>query len=76
MVDQGPRSARSRRTPALPKDAQVKIGEKLKALYDDVVSQPVPDRFKDLLAKLDGGSAMSPAGQSEPVPVRREGVTE
>ncbi|MDQ0467192.1 NepR family anti-sigma factor [Labrys wisconsinensis] len=76
MVDQGPKTARSRRTPALPKDAQVKIGEKLKALYDDVVSQPVPDRFKDLLARLDGGSPAMSTGQPETMPGRPEGVTE
>jgi len=70
MVDQSPKTAPSRRAPALPRDAQAKIGEKLKALYDDVVSQPVPDRFKDLLAKLDGGTPAVAAAE------RPEGVAE
>ncbi|ODN72094.1 hypothetical protein A6302_00609 [Methylobrevis pamukkalensis] len=39
--------------PGLPADAQNVIGRKLKAMYDEVVQQPVPDRFLDLLAKLD-----------------------
>jgi len=73
MVDQGPKTTPgtvpSRRTPVLPRDAQTKIGEKLKALYDDVVNQPVPDRFKDLLAQLDGGAPVaSTAGRREGVP--------
>lgn len=37
----------------LGRDVQHKIGEQLRALYDDVVSQGVPDRFADLLKRLD-----------------------
>jgi hypothetical protein len=29
------------------------IGRQLRALYDDVLAQPIPDRFLDLLRKLD-----------------------
>jgi hypothetical protein len=28
----------------------------LKRLYDNVVEEPIPDAFKDLLAKLDDGN--------------------
>lgn len=28
----------------------------LKQLYDSVVEEPIPDAFKDLLAKLDSGT--------------------
>ncbi|BAT59823.1 hypothetical protein GJW-30_1_02357 [Variibacter gotjawalensis] len=38
---------------ALGRDVQAKIGENLRALYDDVVSQGVPDRFAELLKQLD-----------------------
>jgi len=38
---------------ALGSDIQAKIGQHLRAMYDDVVRQGVPDRFLDLLAKLD-----------------------
>jgi Anti-sigma factor NepR len=31
------------------------ISRQLKAVYDDVLSQPVPTRFIDLLSKLDDG---------------------
>ena len=37
----------------LGREIQSKIGEQLRAVYDDVVSQGVPDRFADLLRRLD-----------------------
>lgn len=33
---------------------QKRIGLHLRAMYDTIVQQPVPDRFRDLIAKLDG----------------------
>ncbi len=38
---------------ALGSDVQAKIGQHLRAMYDDVVRQGVPDRFMDLLSQLD-----------------------
>ncbi len=32
---------------------QSALGRELRAIYDDVVSQPVPDRFVELLNQLD-----------------------
>jgi Anti-sigma factor NepR len=37
----------------LGRDIQAKIGQQLRALYDEVVNQGVPDRFTDLLNRLD-----------------------
>lgn len=37
----------------LNKDIQNKIGEQLRKMHDDVVQQGVPDRFVELLSKLD-----------------------
>jgi hypothetical protein len=37
----------------LGREIQSKIGEQLRAVYDDVVSQGVPDRFADLLKRLE-----------------------
>jgi hypothetical protein len=37
----------------LTREIQAKLGEQLRQMYNDVVSQGVPDRFADLLAKLD-----------------------
>ena len=44
----------------LGRDVQNKIGQQLRAMYDDVVSQGVPDRFADLLRKLDEKSDKEP----------------
>ena len=37
----------------LGKETQSRIGQQLRAMYDEVVQQGVPDRFADLLRRLD-----------------------
>ena len=37
----------------LTPEIQSRIGHQLRAMYDDVVRQGVPDRFVDLIRKLD-----------------------
>jgi hypothetical protein len=37
----------------LGRDVQARLGQQLRAMYDDVVNQGVPDRFADLLNRLD-----------------------
>jgi hypothetical protein len=39
--------------PRLDRAIQTRIGDQLRAMYDDLMEQPVPDRFKDLLARMD-----------------------
>lgn len=39
--------------PALNREIQTKIGQQLRAVYDDIVDQGVPDRFVELLRDLD-----------------------
>ncbi len=39
--------------PVLQPPLQDHIGRQLRALYDDVLAQPVPDRFKELMDRLD-----------------------
>jgi Anti-sigma factor NepR len=39
----------------LTRDIQIKIGQQLRAIYTDVVDQGVPDRFVELLRRLDEG---------------------
>ena len=47
----------TRRSPArLDRTIQNEIGRNLRAMYNDVVEQGVPDRFADLLAKLEPGA--------------------
>ena len=37
----------------LGRDVQTKIGQQLRAMYDDVVHEGVPERFAELLRQLD-----------------------
>lgn len=39
--------------PKLDRLAQSLIGDQLRSMYDELLVQPVPDRFRDLLQKLD-----------------------
>ena len=38
----------------LGREVQARLGQQLRAMYDDVVNQGVPDRFADLLNRIDG----------------------
>jgi hypothetical protein len=40
----------------LNREIQAKIGQQLRAVYNDVVDQGVPDRFAELLGRLDSGA--------------------
>ncbi len=40
--------------------ANAAVGQKLKAFYDDIAHQEVPDRFLDLLDQLDEASQKKP----------------
>jgi methyl coenzyme M reductase beta subunit len=48
-------------------EIQSRIGHQLRAMYDDVVRQGVPDRFAELIKKLDGpeAAAQAAAGQTD-----------
>jgi hypothetical protein len=51
-------------------EIQSRIGHQLRAMYDDVVRQGVPDRFAELIRKLDGAEAQAqiagdPAAKTE-----------
>ncbi|HTH97106.1 MAG TPA: NepR family anti-sigma factor, partial [Stellaceae bacterium] len=48
-LDKGRSPGRTQLDPA----AQAHIGKQLKAIYDGVVNQPVPERFLDLLQQID-----------------------
>lgn len=37
----------------LGRDVQARLGQQLRAMYDEVVSQGVPDKFSDLINRLD-----------------------
>jgi Anti-sigma factor NepR len=52
-METGSAPASSRTQGRLGRDVQAKIGNQLRAIYDDVVKEGVPDRFVDLLKRLD-----------------------
>ena len=54
-----------RRPSGLNTEIQARIGHQLRAMYDDVVRQGVPDRFADLIRKLDDPSAAQPSTKTE-----------
>ena len=43
----------SRKQGGLNPEIQARIGHQLRAMYDDVVRQGVPDRFAELIRQLD-----------------------
>ena len=53
----------ARKGPQLTPEIQAKIGQQLRKYYDDVVGQGVPNRFVDLLDRLEapGGDAVKSA---------------
>lgn len=38
----------------LGRDVQARLGQQLRAMYDEFVNQGVPDRFSELIDRLDG----------------------
>ena len=49
---------RTRKTSAKParlsREVQARLGQQLRSMYDDVVNQGVPDRFTELINRLNG----------------------
>jgi hypothetical protein len=45
-------------------EIQSRIGHQLRAMYDDVVRQGVPDRFAELIRKLDVPEASAQLGKT------------
>lgn len=47
-------ATRNKKAPVkLSREIQARLGQQLRAMYDDVVEQGVPDRFTELLNRLD-----------------------
>ena len=47
------RTRKSDSKPAkLSREVQTRLGQQLRSMYDDVVNQGVPDRFTDLLNRI------------------------
>jgi hypothetical protein len=54
---QASKNAPPGRQGGLNAEIQARIGHQLRAMYDDVVRQGVPERFADLIRKLDAPAA-------------------
>jgi hypothetical protein len=52
-------SPRKEAAPAMDPELQAHIGRHLKAAYEDILNQPVPDRFRQLLDQLSDSEASS-----------------
>ncbi len=39
----------------LSREVQARLGQQLRLMYDDVVNQGVPDRFAELIDRINGG---------------------
>jgi hypothetical protein len=57
MKDPKTKNATPGKQGGLNAEIQSRIGHQLRAMYDDVVRQGVPDRFADMIRKLDAPSA-------------------
>jgi len=67
-AERAPSAERATGEKALGRDIQAQIGQQLRAVYDDVLQQEVPDRFMKLLTELDaklGGTAPAADEQDE-----------
>ena len=53
-------------------EIQSRIGHQLRAMYDDVVRQGVPDRFAELIRKLDGPVTPEDSGNG-PASINNDG---
>jgi hypothetical protein len=51
---------------SLGRDVQVKIGQHLRTMYDEVVKQGVPDHLTDLLGKLDQANEQNDKAENKP----------
>ena len=49
----------------LGRDVQSKIGQQLRSMYDNVVSEGVPDRFNEMLRQLDEQHAQQVKAQPD-----------
>jgi hypothetical protein len=62
VKSQAGRTAAPGKQGGLNAEIQSRIGHQLRAMYDDVVRQGVPDRFADLIRKLDASEAQPQTG--------------
>lgn len=63
-VDQVMKDVKPQGKGGLNAEIQSRIGHQLRAMYDDVVRQGVPDRFSELIRKLDAAPGSPQVGST------------
>ena len=62
-------ATRTKKTDAKPaklgREVQARLGQQLRAMYDDVLNQGVPDRFSDLIKRIDGNGIGNGTGNKD-----------
>jgi hypothetical protein len=71
-VDQVMKDIKSKQG-GLNAEIQSRIGHQLRAMYDDVVRQGVPDRFAELIRKLDGSETPPQLGETGDQTAKNDG---
>ena len=64
VKSQASRHAAPAKQGGLNAEIQSRIGHQLRAMYDDIVRQGVPDRFAELIRKLDVPPTSSQVGST------------
>ena len=64
MKDVKSKNAAPGKQGGLNAEIQSRIGHQLRAMYDDVVRQGVPERFAELIRKLDGAEPSPHVGST------------
>jgi hypothetical protein len=58
MEAPGARAKKTETKPAkLGREVQARLGQQLRAMYDDVLNQGVPDRFADLISRIESNGS-------------------
>ena len=65
MKDPKPLTNKPAPKSGLNSEIQARIGHQLRAMYDDVVKEGVPDRFSEMLRQLEGSDDNSNKGSRE-----------
>ncbi|MCL2713437.1 MAG: hypothetical protein FWD68_02260 [Alphaproteobacteria bacterium] len=59
----------------LTPEIQARIGHQLRSMYDEIVRQGVPERFAEMIRRLDSSPDDTPAGKDPGEQKRRTGPT-
>lgn len=73
VKSQASKSVATGKPGGLNAEIQSRIGHQLRAMYDDVVRQGVPDRFAELIRKLDVPPSDPQVGETGDQAIKNEG---